>query len=70
VECLFDHPRMSALPAQADDPLQKKQIGKAVTCEFGDELLAFPTAELAVFNFEQPTDFLAGVIPTRLALNG
>ncbi len=61
---------MRVLVPQTQEPFQGKQVRKTILRKFRDELLPFPAFQLAIFQLQQTTDFLASVCPTRFAHRG
>ena len=60
---------MRVFAAQAYQPLQLQQVSEFVLRQFRNELLALPTSQLPLLDFQEPANFLAGKGPARFALS-
>jgi hypothetical protein len=59
---------MGMLFAESRQTLQEEQIGESVFGPFWYKFLSLPGTEEPGFDFEEATDFLAGVRTTRVVL--
>src|SRR5581483_2652857 len=65
---LPDQARRNVFAAQAGNALEHEQVRKSVLRQFGNQLLALPAPQLAIFDLQEPANVLAAIGPARLAV--